>query len=136
MKFVYRSLFIIFLSFIIVACSTGPVEELEDPQDPKGPGLFSGPKGEFSYSSYFDKKKKAKEGRKVQRRDSSGSAIYYDVDLPAIDEQGFKDFEQFKAWRRAQEPGSVDYQEYQDWRAYQQYRRFKAQEAESIEKTK
>lgn len=61
------------------------------------------------------------------------SSAYNTEDL-ALDEESFKDFETFKAWRRAQESGSVDAQEYRDWVEYQQYRQYKSGEKGSSPK--
>ena len=127
---------IIFLFALIAACSVGPFEDPAEnmPDAPKGPGLFSGDKGEFSFSDIFDKK----ENQAAQQEDaelSSPSTSYgsnANISIPAIDSQSFEDFETFKAWRRASQPDSVDYQEFQDWKAYQQYRRFKSQQQNQI----
>jgi hypothetical protein len=119
----------IFYTALLAGCSVGPYEEPEDPQVPEGPGVFSGADGELTYSDFFGDGKK-----KARRKGGDNSQTYYptysDVDVPAVDEQSFRDFEEFKAWRRAQDPKSPDFQEYQDWRAYQQYRRFKAKGAQ------
>lgn len=116
MKF---KLMLLCFSLGIGACATGPYEEREDPQAPSGPGVFSGEKGEFSLTDFFSEEKKAERAKQQLSNNN--------INVPAIDEQSFEDFENFKAWRRAQEPGSENYQEYQDWRAYQEYRRLKAQ---------
>ncbi len=103
----------------LAGCSSvGPVEEYEQKSVPEGPGLFTGSDGAISL------------GELLTGSNGENSKVYgtgYNVDIPAIDQKSFEDFENFKAWRRAQEPGSENYQEYQDWRAYQQYLRFKAQ---------
>lgn len=126
MSFITKSVILLF-AVLMVSCSVGPYEEPENPQVPEGPGLFTGKKGEYSLSDLFSDDNKAR-----KRRPNSQSGEYYptynDVDYPAIDEQSFRGFEEFKAWRRAQDPNSPNYQEYQDWRAYQQYLRFKAQQ--------
>ena len=117
-------LFSVFLLVsLIAACSVGPYEEHRKVDEPQGAGLFSGEKGEFSYSDYFSPE--------AQQRRARESGNYYlsdnNIVMPTIDQQSFEDFENFKAWRRAQDPESPKYQEYQDWRAYQQYLRFKAE---------
>jgi hypothetical protein len=122
MKTIYLKVAIIALSVITASCTVGPYEEPVNLDEPQGPGLFSGAKGEFSLTDYFSDEKKAAR----QKQNSTD----YNVNIPAIDPQSFEDFESFKAWRRAQEPGSANYQEYQDWRAYQQYLRFKAQQGQ------
>jgi hypothetical protein len=115
---------------LVTGCSVGPVEELEDPQVPQGPGVFSGEDGKITYSDFFGDKNK----NNSLKRDKDGRLVYYtdysNINLPAVDEESFRDFEEFKAWRRANDPRSPDFQEYQDWRAYQQYRRFKQKEAQ------
>jgi hypothetical protein len=110
-------------SLLVSACAVGPYEERQDPQEPEGPGLFTGAKGEVSLSDYFSEEKKAERARQ--------SYSSRDINVPAIDEDSFEDFENFKTWRRAQEPGSENYQEYQDWRAYQEYRRVKTQKQQA-----
>ena len=118
-----RLVSLLLLASSITACSVGPYEEHQRTADPQGPGLFSGEKGEFSYSDYFSPE--------AQQRRARESGNYYlsdnNIVMPTIDPQSFEDFENFKAWRRAQDPESPKYQEYQDWRAYQQYLRFKAE---------
>ncbi len=121
MNIPHPKLFCLALFVIIAGCAVGPVEEPEDKSEPKGPGLFSGTDGDFSFNKYFS------DDAKEERRKNKLYGTGYNVDIPAIDQQSFEDFENFKAWRRAQEPGSENYQEYQDWRAYQQYLRFKDQ---------
>jgi len=124
-----RALSISFAILIFSGCATQEATE-DDYLDgaegyASGPGVFSGDKGGFTFSSIF--------GDKDNKRKKDG-AIYStssDINLPAIDEQSFEDFENFKAWRRAQKPGSANYQEYQDWRAYQQYRRLKAEQEQA-----
>lgn len=68
--------------------------------------------------------------RKQQRAENGG--VYYrtsaySTENLALDEQSFKDFEEFKAWRRAKDEGSIDAQEYREWIEYQQYRAYKSQ---------
>jgi hypothetical protein len=98
----------------------GPVPEPidADPSTMKGPGYFSGESGEFSVSDFFDPEKK----NKNRSRDITVTGS--DVDIPAIDLGSFEEFERFKAWRRAQEVGSIDYQ---DWLDYQDFLRLKAE---------
>lgn len=111
-----------------IGCSIGPYEELEEASVPEGPGVFTGDSGEFSYKAFVGKKEKA------QREVDSGNTVSSssgDIVVPSVGEDSFRDFEEFKAWRRAQEPGSENYQEYQDWRAYQQYLRFKEQQPQN-----
>lgn len=64
--------------------------------------------------------------------DNGGRRTYYSsgtysTEGLALDEESFKDFEAFKAWRRAQEEGTIDAQEYREWIEYQQYRAYKSQ---------
>ncbi|MFT5420873.1 MAG: hypothetical protein ACI9D5_001626 [Candidatus Endobugula sp.] len=102
----------------LVACSVGPVEELDDPSAPKGPGIFTGPTGEFLVTDFFDADKK--------RRASGG---YYILDLdgaPPMTEEQFKEFESFRAWLRSREEGTEEHKEYESWRAFQQYRSLQA----------
>jgi len=98
---------------------TGPAVEILGTSDPKGPGVFSGETGEFSVSDFFDPEKR----NKNRSRDITVTGS--DVDIPAIDLDSFEEFERFKAWRRAQEVGSI---EYQDWLEYQDFLRQKAKQ--------
>ena len=106
----------------LTACSLlgpiGPVPETVESDVPTGPGLFTGKTGEFSVSDFFDPEKK----NKNRSRDITVTGS--DVDIPAIDLDSFEEFERFKAWRRAQEVGSI---EYQDWLDYQDFLRLKAE---------
>jgi predicted small lipoprotein YifL len=106
----------------LTACSLfgplGPVPEQVQNDVPTGPGLFTGESGEFSVSDFFDPEKR----NKNRSRDITVTGS--DVDIPAIDLDSFEEFERFKAWRRAQEVGSIDYQ---DWLDYQDFLRLKAE---------
>ncbi|MFT6968938.1 MAG: hypothetical protein ACJA1S_001665 [Cellvibrionaceae bacterium] len=109
--------FFIFLS----ACATpkiGPVPEQVEPDVPTGPGIMTGETGDFSVSDFFDPEKRNKDNRR------SITVTGSDVDIPAIDLDSFEEFERFKAWRRAQEVGSIEYQE---WLDYQDFLRLKAE---------
>ena len=110
------------LTFITLSACTmlkpsGPAAELPEVDVPKGPGIFSGDDGEFSVSDFFDPEKR----NKNRSRDITVTGS--DVDIPAIDLDSFEEFERFKAWRRAQEVGSI---EYQDWLDYQEFLKLKA----------
>jgi predicted small lipoprotein YifL len=106
----------------LTACSLfgplGPVPEQVQNDVPTGPGLLTGESGEFSVSDFFDPEKR----NKNRSRDITVTGS--DVDIPAIDLDSFEEFERFKAWRRAQEVGSIDYQ---DWLDYQDFLRLKAE---------
>lgn len=106
----------------LTACSLfgpiGPVSEPVESDVPTGPGIFTGDTGEFSVSDFFDPEKR----NKNRSRDITVTGS--DVDIPAIDLDSFEEFERFKAWRRAQEVGSI---EYQDWLDYQDFLRLKAE---------
>ncbi len=86
-----------------------------------GPGVLSGSKGGFSVSEIFSSEKK----RKV------GGATAYDVDLPAMDQDSFEEYERFKAWRRSQNPGTEEFKEYQEWQEYQKYRGYKLEQGQA-----
>jgi hypothetical protein len=112
------ALVFITLSACATFAPTGPAPELPEADAPRGPGLFSGDDGEFSPSDFFDPEKRNK------RRNSDITVTGSDVDIPAIDVGSFEEFERFKAWRRAQVVGSI---EYQDWLDYQEFLRLKAE---------
>jgi len=95
---------VVLAAIVLSACSVGPFEEPIDPADPEGPGLYTGKTGEFSVTEFFADRKKAKAAPKSS---SVGSTVYSDVDLPAMDEKSFKEFEEFRAWRRAKQSGSI-----------------------------
>jgi hypothetical protein len=104
---------------LLSACAQlGPVPERVEADAPRGPGIFTGPTGEFSVSDFFDPEKRNKD------RSRSITVTGSDVDIPAIDLDSFEEFERFKAWRRAQEVGSIEYQE---WLDYQDFLRLKAE---------
>ena len=109
---------------LLASCATqeAPIEDfLRDAEGEFiGGGIATGDKGSFTIEEFFSDKKKTS-GNVV-------GATAYDVDLPAMDQKSFEEYESFKTWRRAQTPTSAEYKEYQDWQAYQQYRRFKAQQ--------
>lgn len=107
----------IFLS-ACAAPKVGSVPEQFEPDVPEGPGLITGEGAEFSVSDFFDPEKR----NKNRSRDITVTGS--DVDIPAIDLDSFEEFERFKAWRRAQEVGSI---EYQDWLDYQEFLRLKAE---------
>jgi hypothetical protein len=104
--------------FLASCAQLGPVPEQVEPDVPTGPGLFTGSDGEASLSDYFDPEKR----NKNRSRDITVTGS--DVDIPAIDLDSFEEFERFKAWRRAQEVGSIEYQE---WLDYQEFLRVKAE---------
>lgn len=45
------------------------------------------------------------------------------VDLPAMDQASFEEYDSFRAWRKARQPGSSDYQGFLVWLEYQEYLR-------------
>jgi hypothetical protein len=110
----------IVLFVALSACAApkvGPVPEQVEPDVPTGPGVLTGSGGTFSVSDFFDPEKRNK------KRNRNITVTGSDVDIPAIDLDSFEEFERFKAWRRAQEVGSI---EYQDWLDYQEFLRLKA----------
>ena len=111
----------IVLFIALSACAApkvGSVPEPFEPDAPTGPGVLTGSGGTFSTSDFFDPEKRNK------KRNRNITVTGSDVDIPAIDLDSFEEFERFKAWRRAQEVGSI---EYQDWLDYQEFLRLKAQ---------
>ncbi len=114
------------IALFISACSvTGPAEDQwdfdrnnEERLDVKG---FLGLPTTEEAEAAKQRKKAAQSGRVYY------SSPAYSTENLALDEQSFKDFEEFKAWRRAKEEGSIDAQEYREWVEYQQYRAYKAQ---------
>ena len=136
----FKCLFILPLLASLVSCvSGGGFEELEDPSEPQGPGVFTGQEGEFNFNEFFsDEGQEKRFQEKLRERGytanpnlsapASSNSSSGSVSIPAIGEESFREFEEFKAWRRAQDPNSPNYQEYQDFRAYQQYLRFKQQQ--------
>jgi hypothetical protein len=87
-----------------------------------GPGVLSGGKGAFSVSEIFSSKSNAK---------GVGGATAYDVDLPAMDQKSFGEYERFKKWSRSQQSGSAEAREYQEWKEFQEYRRYKLDESKA-----
>jgi hypothetical protein len=110
----------IVLFVALSACAApkvGSVPEQFEPDVPTGPGVLTGAGGTFSVSDFFDPEKRNK------KRNRNITVTGSDVDIPAIDLDSFEEFERFKAWRRAQEVGSI---EYQDWLDFQEFLRLKA----------
>jgi hypothetical protein len=96
----------------------GPAPEPNQPDVPTGPGIMTGSEGEYSVSDFFDSEKR----NKNRSRDITVTGS--DVDIPAIDLDSFEEFERFKAWRRTQQVGSIEYQE---WLDFQEFQRLKAE---------
>jgi len=122
-KLTFKRICLLFPIIIVVACSTQEATE-EDylrgaDGEAFGPGLLSGDKGSFSVSEAFGNES----ARKI------GGATAYDVDLPAMDQKSFEEYERFKEWRRAQQPDSTEYKEYLEWQEYQRYRRYKQEQS-------
>jgi hypothetical protein len=110
-------LFLLPLSVILSACSvTGPAEDQWDADRKTDETIDVG--GWFG-------KGKSNEGA-TARTGRVYSSSEYNTENLALDEESFNDFEEFKAWRRAQESGSIDAQEYRDWVEYQKYRQYKS----------
>lgn len=104
----------------LASCAIGPVEEIEDPTAPKGPGVFTGATGEFSVTDFFSDEKK---------RLSSGGYYILDLDgAPPMTQEQYKEFESFRAWLRSREQGTDEYKEYESWRAFQEFRRLQSKE--------
>lgn len=120
MKFISLKLLLGLWVIAMAGCVTGPVEEPEDPSEPKGPGLFTGATGEFSVTDFFSDEK---------RRGASGGYYILDLDgAPPMTEEQFKEFESFRAWLRSREQGTDEYKEYESWRAFQEFRKLQAKE--------
>jgi hypothetical protein len=101
------------LMMVLSACSTQQATE-EDylrgaDGEAFGPGIFSGDSGAIDLTEAFSD---------VKSRGGVGGATAYDVDLPAMDQKSFNEYERFKEWRRAQQPGSAEFKEYQQWLEY------------------
>ncbi len=108
------------LSLLLGACAAGPVIESEDPLDAPGPGLFSGPSGEFTLLS--TQKKEPAEPRQAGDN-SKHRPVVGGAEPPEATDENRQEFEDFKAWLRAREQNSQEYREFQIWRAYQRYHR-------------
>ena len=120
MKPLYVKLLLILVVALINGCAVGPFEEVDEPDRPSGPGIFTGAAGEFSVTEFFSEEKK---------RLAEGGG-YYILDLegaPPMTQEEFKEFESFRAWLKAKEQGTPEYKEYESWRAFQQYRQLQSQ---------
>lgn len=117
-KLAVNPLMLVITCFILSSCTTEKYVEQPKNDEPQGPGLFTGAKGEFSVGDAFDEdKKKLKSGG------------YYILDLngsPRMSEEEFKEFESFRAWLRSREQGTEEYKEYEAWKAFQQFRNHKS----------
>ena len=100
---------------LILGCAQAkPYEYYPATEIPKGPGLFTGEKGEYTvYSS-----EKKSDGETDAKRTS---------DDKASDEER-RDFEAFQEWKRSPE-GQAEYREFQDWLRWRDYKKW--QESQS-----
>jgi hypothetical protein len=106
------------LSVVLSACSvTGPAEDQWDADRKTDETIDTD--GWFGKGDTKNSTSHTAQGRVY-------SSSSYNTENLALDEESFNDFEAFKAWRRAQESGSVDAQEYRDWVEYQKYRQYKS----------
>lgn len=101
----YRVLLILLSAFLCVACaqtttrtSTGEtvelsIEEVFSPEDRTGPSGAVNPS-------------------------NAPSSV---ATLPGIDQESFQDFNDFKSWLRATQPGTPEFAQFQLWREYLEY---------------
>ncbi|MGH1440608.1 MAG: hypothetical protein ACRBBR_10880 [Cellvibrionaceae bacterium] len=128
----YFNKFLIVISFFVflVSCTTAPHEDGTRIDEPKGPGILTGDKGEFSFTDLFNQDKNAVEEKKVARSQTSQDRPLQHQkqyqEEQAVNSSGSAQqpsFEEYKAWQRAVEPGTQSYEEYKEWRQYQEYLR-------------
>lgn len=113
------------LALALASCATEPVGFPEDPTMLKGPGVFSGPSGEFTL---FGGEKKAAE---KTERDSAGAGTTSHAaggGLPRAADESVQEFDEFKVWLRARQEMTQEYREFLEWQAYRNYLRQKARQ--------
>ena len=118
--------FLILAALLQLSCSiSGPAEDQWDEEEKEEKiNLFGSDSKNGSGIILFGDKRKQPESSSSPTT-SGGSTL---ITPPSVDQQSFQEFEEFKAWRRSQDPSSPNHQEFLDWQAYQQYLRFKAQQ--------
>lgn len=98
--------------FCLVSCGT-PFEYQSAGETPKGPGLFSGPTGDFTLHS--DSKAKTAD------KQSNSTAAPQDF-------REFQDYQEFQRWKTSVKD-TPEYREFQDWREWKAYRAWKTQQS-------
>lgn len=120
-------------TMLIMACAKAkPFDYHPDTEIPKGPGLFTKEKGEFTI---YDSKKKQVEPPEQQKATAQPSPEAAPEESDSFHQfQEWKkdqqDFEAFQEWKRSQE-GSQDYQEFQEWKRWREYKRWNDEQNKS-----
>lgn len=107
----YRILFLLLVAIITSACAqTTTTTSRGEPSDVSIDEVFT------------DADRTGPSGAATQINNDNNIAA-----LPGIDEQSFQDFDAFKSWLRARQPGTSEFMEFQLWREYLEYIRVTTQ---------
>ena len=123
---------------LIMGCAkVKPFDYHPDTEIPKGPGLFTKEKGEFTV--YDSNKKREVAAESDQKTEKTVS----DQPEPAPTSEEGESFHQFQEWKKDQEDfaafqewkrsqkGSQDYQEFLEWKRWQEYKRWNDEQKKS-----
>jgi hypothetical protein len=118
---------------LILGCAQAkPYEYHPATEMPKGPGLFTGEKGEYTlYSSKknadsdADSKRPSNDAAAADAREPADDAEFSEFQKWRKERQ---DFEAFQEWKRSPE-GQAEYREFQDWQRWRDYKKW--QESQS-----
>ena len=132
-----RMVFLIFVGLaglaLLVGCgSTKSFEYHPDSEIPRGPGIFSGKKGDFTL---YDSKRTSNAAVGQQSPADDGSQEMSPDERAAFRQfqewkKDQKEFEAFQEWKRSQQ-GSQEYQDFQEWKRWRAYKRWNDEQRES-----
>ncbi|KJS33225.1 MAG: hypothetical protein VR64_03170 [Desulfatitalea sp. BRH_c12] len=122
-QFTLKTILVVAGAALLMGCAAPkPFEYHSDNEIPKGPGLFSGEKGEFKL--YDDSRKVEAPARQMATPPAPGSAE--EAEFREFQEwrKDQKAFEEFKQWKQSGGQNSADYEEFRDWQRWQEYKRW------------
>lgn len=107
----HRLLFLITITLVLSACAQTTTT------------TSTGEKSDLSIDEVFsDEDRTGPSGAATQANNDNNIGA-----LPGIDEQSFEDFDAFKSWLRARQPGTSEFMEFELWREYLEYIRVTTQ---------
>ncbi len=123
---------------LIMGCAKAkPFDYHPATEIPKGPGLFTKEKGEFTiYDSNKKRESAAEPNQKAEKSvsDQPGAAPAPEESDSFRQFQEWKkeqaDFEAFQEWKNSQQ-GAQDYQEFQEWKRWREYKRWNDEQKKS-----
>lgn len=95
-------IFLLFSAILMVGCSTAPQQQEE-------PSITA----------------EEQQANLISAAVEEAAACY--IELPAMDEASFAEYDSFRAWRKARQPGSPEYNGFLVWLEYQEYLRLSSQ---------